>query len=231
MDCSCNRDPTKCMATIHLCLCQQTSTYFDRTLEVFREYTPPRGFIHCKAEYHHCRCSESGGTYECRRKTDHICVCSVRGEYGQKNCIADKAKHNCVCKMYSPDSCLSENHICMCAQGNSKCLSIIHECSCLKVTNTCKCQAPDLSHNCTCDFSVKNCLAKVHKCRCNNTASNPEKCRSENHPCFCMSNVGCQNEPHVCVCSKNPGRCKHHTHLCVCNKFIGHCLVHVGKVY
>lgn len=250
LDCICNRDVTKCNLSIsngpHLCLCQQSSTYYDKKLDCMKEVFPLTGSKYCKALYHYCRCAENGGTYECKRKIDHNCVCLIRGEYGQKKCIANPESHNCVCKMYSPDSCLSCNHICMCKESKSEICRANndkHECACNRIGGTKNCRALLEKHVCTCDTCVKSCLAVTHICRCKgviaSNSSNDDKmtsitlnCRSQTHPCYCLNSDVCENKPHVCVCSKNPSRCKNtEKHTCVCNKFIGFCLSHKGKIY
>lgn len=243
VDCICNRDVTKCNLSDsnapHLCLCQQSSTYYDKKLGCMKEVFPLTGSKYCKAIYHYCRCAENGGTYECKRKTNHNCVCLIRGEYGQKKCIAES--HNCVCKMYNSDSCLSCNHICMCKEGKfevCRASNDKHECACNSIGGTKSCKAISKNHVCTCDTCVKSCLAASHVCRCKITLGDvgsgrsSTSCRSLTHPCYCLNSDICENKPHVCVCSKNPSRCKNtEKHICVCNKFIGFCLAHKGKIY
>lgn len=244
MDCNCNRDPTKCQATIHLCLCQQASTFYDPKLKSYRDYESPRGFKHCKAVYHHCRCSEQGGTYECRRDAEHhLCVCTIRGEYGQKKCIAHT--HSCVCKMYSSDSCLGADHTCVCMEGRvTTCLAGVHICSCSKISNEGKCKATGDNHICSYNINVKNCLANTHKCRCLGTSKNlqshfiVQNVNNREQIILPNKNLGtdnmadfwkyeknadrCRSNVHPCYCPSN-SNCENAPHTCVCAKNPGRC--------
>lgn len=234
MDCSCTKDPTKCEGNLHICLCQQHTSYWDRNLDGYREYVPPRGFGYCKADYHHCRCHEDSGTYECRRQQEHACVCLIRGNHGQKRCIA--TVHSCSCKMWGPETCMDHDpaHPCVCKDGKGlSCKAIKHECSCSKIDKSMTCRANPEDHSCSCALSPKNCLAIVHSCQClSGSKSRLDGCKSLTHPCYCSSSNSCVNAPHTCICTKNPSRCRHlEKHVCVCNKFVGHCNLHKGKIY
>lgn len=209
-DCHCDLNPGKCKADLHQCICQDESFEYSRSQG---SVDTGKGWAHCKAEAHLCRCLRVQGERNCRSDShDCTCLCSPES-LAPKKCNADVHACSCVFIVMGNASC------------ERQCLAAVHDCLC-DTRYRHACVADD--HICVCGTGVKCKRSDDHRpreeypCICPDPACD---CLDDNHDCTCKISVRCRGKNHLCVCILNPSRClaKATEHQCACKLFLGHC--------